>query len=70
VDGLFGSFCVHLRELAAGLDLVWNLSPLRQRAVTLLVMAQCLCDLVETCELLDWIADNGMEPEKLHIVLG
>jgi hypothetical protein len=55
-------------------DLVWNLSPLWQRAVTLLVIwlgaYVCLCDLVETCELLDWIADNGMDPEKLQIVLG
>jgi len=30
-----------------------------------------LFHLVGTCELvLDWIADHGMEPEKLHIVLG
>jgi len=39
--------------------------------LSLLVMTQCLSDLVGTCELVpDWIADHGMEPEKLHIVLG
>jgi len=30
VDGLFGTFCVRLHELVAGLDLVWNMSSLRQ----------------------------------------
>jgi hypothetical protein len=32
---------------------------------------RALFHLVGTCELvLDWIADHGMEPEKLHIVFG
>jgi len=30
VDVLFGTFCVRLRELVAGLDLVQNMSSLRQ----------------------------------------
>jgi len=30
-----------------------------------------LLNFVRTCELvLDWIADHGMEPEKLHVVFG
>jgi hypothetical protein len=94
VDGLFGTFCVCLHELVAGLDLVWNMSSLRQMGlgkeddgcgdmngrveVCFLRVVICigydlraLFHLVGTCELvLDWIADHGMEPEKLHIVFG
>jgi len=33
MDGLFGSFCVCLRELVTRLDLVQNLSSLQQRVL-------------------------------------